>query len=112
MNIKTLKKTSIFLAIISNIIYFIFMLYVLAKANKGIYIIHNIKSFSLYMVISTTIIAKLIDIYFNNKYDDTTLNKAMEQSLILSILYILKIALENMLFIGGFFVFITQLAKF
>ncbi|WLF84309.1 hypothetical protein [Moraxella sp. ZY210820] len=113
MNIDKRNKYAIVFAILVNVAYFIFMLYMLAKANKGIYIVSNLKSFSLYVVILSTMCGRIIGLYFEKKYpEQSLLDKATENSFILSVLYIVKIACENMLFIGGFFVFISYLANF
>lgn len=103
------ETLAIYLSMLFNGLYFLFMMYVVVQNKKGFYIF-DIKTVNYIILFASAITDRIIATYLDKKYSDETLrNQAMENSLALSYLYIVKVIVERAFFVAVFFILVWAL---
>lgn len=105
MNNVERETLAIYISMLINGLYFIFMMYVVIQTQKGIYII-DIKAINWYIIFASAITSRIIGTYLDKKYsdDETLRHQAMENSLTLSYLYIFLVIVQRIFYVPVFFI--------
>lgn len=103
------ETLAIYLSMLFNGLYFLFMMYVVVQTKKGFYIF-DIKTVNYIILFASAITGRIIGTYLDKKYSDESLrNQAMENSLALSYLYIVMVIIDRVFYVAAFFILVWGL---
>lgn len=105
------EMLAIYLSMLINGLYFVFMLYAVIQYQKRIYII-DITTINWCVGFFSAITGRIITTYLDKKYSDEALrNQAMEASIVLSYLYIFLVIIQRVMYVAMFFIVVMLLVK-